>query len=179
MNWILTYTGRQFYPMAPRQEDLCVEDIAHALSNICRFNGHVREFYSVAQHCVLVSYAVNLEHALAALLHDASEAYLCDVPRPVKCSDVMQEYRLAEARLEALINSRFGINIHAPEVRAADELLLMAERRDLMSEHQLWPSVDCMITHINGWNPNLAEYYFIARFEELSKRMNIKKLELL
>lgn len=85
-SWIQTFSGRQFFPLEPRVEDVCIEDIAHGLSNLCRYAGHCECFYSVAQHCLLVSRVVPREHALRGLLHDASEAYLIDVPRPIKHS---------------------------------------------------------------------------------------------
>jgi hypothetical protein len=83
-DWIQTYSGRQFWPLDPRVEDVHLEDIAHALSNVCRYTGHVREFYSVAEHSVHVSWSCEPEDALWGLLHDASEAYLADMARPVK-----------------------------------------------------------------------------------------------
>jgi uncharacterized protein len=83
-DWIQTYTGKQFWPLSPLPEDIVIEDIAHALSMQCRFGGHVRTFYSVAQHSVHVSLLVEPQYALWGLLHDAAEAYLVDLPRPIK-----------------------------------------------------------------------------------------------
>ena len=80
----MTYTGRQFFPLTPRQEDIDIEDIAHSLSRLCRFNGHCKSFYSVAEHSYRISYIVPPEFALWGLLHDAGEAYLSDLPRPIK-----------------------------------------------------------------------------------------------
>jgi hypothetical protein len=85
-DWMQTFTGRAFYPLDPRPEDIDPVDIAHALSLICRYGGHSSRFYSVAEHCVLMSHAVAPEHALWALLHDATEAYLGDMIRPLKRS---------------------------------------------------------------------------------------------
>lgn len=89
MSYITTVTGKHFYPLNPDPRDIDIEDIAHALSLICRANGHFCRFYSVAQHCIACAGEAaarghSLEVILGCLLHDASEAYLCDVTRPVK-----------------------------------------------------------------------------------------------
>lgn len=88
-DWIETYKGIKFYPLDPRPEDVHLEDIAHALSHICRYIGHCSVFYSVAQHSLAIMKEIKkVNHSprlqLIGLLHDASEAYLCDVPRPLK-----------------------------------------------------------------------------------------------
>jgi hypothetical protein len=106
-DWMQTYTGRAFWPLAPQADDIDPADIAHALSMLCRYGGHVERFYSVAEHCVLMSYAVPPGYALWALLHDATEAYMGDMVRPLKRS--MPEYQAAEARLSAVICDRFGL----------------------------------------------------------------------
>ncbi len=169
-NWILTFTGKRFHPMAPKVEDLCIEDIAHALSNNCRFTGHVRSYYSVAQHCVLASHLVPEEHALAALLHDASEAYLSDLARPVKRHRDMQSYRDAEQVLESCIMSRFNVDIYHEEVKKVDNKLLCTERRDLMPVAASWPTdeKDCYPTKILPCSPREAELRFLARYEMLT-----------
>ncbi len=117
-DYIATYTGKQFYPLDPRPEDVCLEDIAHSLSNLCRFTGHTDtdRFYSVAQHSVICSTIVAPEAALLALLHDAAEAYLGDISRPLK-RDLyvftepigLERIRTVEARLQSY---RFGTYPH-------------------------------------------------------------------
>jgi hypothetical protein len=133
-DWIQTYSGGQFWPLDPRAEEVEIADIAHALSNMCRFTGHVKEFYSVAQHSVLVAELVPTEHKLWALLHDASEAYLHDLPRPLKRSQPFGAlYKGHEARLMEVICEKFGLPAEEPPcVKDADTRLLMTERRDLM-----------------------------------------------
>ncbi len=133
-DWIETATGIQFWPLDPKPEDICVWDIAHALSNMCRFTGHCREFYSVAQHSVLVASIVPEQDRKWALLHDAAEAYLIDLPRPIKrYSALGAEYRQIEARIMQVICERFGLSAECPEsIKQADDIALATEKRDLM-----------------------------------------------
>jgi 5'-deoxynucleotidase YfbR-like HD superfamily hydrolase len=105
-NWIQTFTGRQFWPLDPRPEDIELLDIAHALANKCRYTGHTRSFYSVAQHSVLVSEIVPAADAHWGLLHDASEAYLPDVARPVKRE--LAGFQEIENRLMGCVAERDG-----------------------------------------------------------------------
>lgn len=129
--WLQTYTGGQFFPLDPRAEEVRVQDIAHALANLCRFGGHCTHFYSVAQHSVIVSRLVPVRHALQALLHDAAEAYLVDVPRPLKLE--LPEYRVIEKRVQAVIYERFGLPaVEDPCIKQADDRALAQEHRDLM-----------------------------------------------
>jgi len=170
-DWIQTYTGRQFWPLDPRPEDVHIKDIAHALSNICRYTGHVREFYSVAEHSVRVSRIVPEEHALWGLMHDASEAYICDVARPVKRFPGFGElYRQIEDRLMECICERFRMDPSMdPSVKTADNILLHTERRDLMARlPQPWrDSVAPLDEFIIPWTPKMAERAFLERFEEI------------
>ena len=95
--WFLTSTGRRFVPQLPAASKIDIEDIAHALSQLCRFGGHCCEFYSVAQHSVIVSLNVPPEHRFAALMHDAAEAYLGDVIQPIK--RLLPEYKAMESEV--------------------------------------------------------------------------------
>ena len=131
-DFIQTYSGIEFYPLDPRIEEVKLLDIAHALSNICRFTGHCNEFYSVAQHSVLVSQYVSEENALWGLLHDASEAYICDIARPVKKSLEMKPYKEIEKRLMNVIAKTFNLSEDEPkEVKEIDTKMLRTEARDL------------------------------------------------
>lgn len=169
--WIQTFTGRQFWPLEPRAEEVVLEDVAHHLANICRFTGACRSFYSVAQHSVLVSHlAPPGEDPLWGLLHDASEAYLIDVARPVKRSAAMQGYRDAEARMMAVICERFGLPATEPAwVKDADNRLLATERRDLMAPPpRPWVDGTQPIPQvIEPLRPVFAEVLFLTRFHEL------------
>ena len=120
--------------MRATPKDVCLEDIAHALGNLCRFSGHCREFFSVAQHSVIVSRAVEgeaPEHALWGLLHDGAEAYIADLPSPVK--RLAPRYRAVEEYVLGIIAQRFGLIWPMPEVvHRADMRARITEVRDLM-----------------------------------------------
>lgn len=174
-DWMQTYTGKRFWPLDPSPEDIDPLDIAHALSLVCRYGGHVRRFYSVAEHCVLMSYAVAPEHALWALLHDAAEAYIGDMVRPLK--RFMPEFRDAEDGILLCIALRFGLpwdvkNPHRmpDEVRDADNRIIRTERAAVLNrtdEH--WPTDDLepLPVTIVGWQPAFAEICYYDRLLEL------------
>lgn len=183
-DWIQTYTLRKFYPLAPRVEDVALADIAHALSHQCRFTGHCYQYYSVAEHSVRVSFAAeelavrrgrSREEARvvarAGLLHDASEAYLIDVARPVKRAPATHAYREAESQLSRTIFYAFGLSEAEPmEVKEADAILLATEARDLFpSLHPEWVQpVEPLAEHLwMEYAPAAAEAMFRARFMEL------------
>jgi hypothetical protein len=106
-DWMQTYGGGRFYLRNPRADEVEPADIAHALSLLCRYNGHIDRFYSVAEHCVLLSHAVPEKFALDALLHDATEAYVGDMIRPLKRT--MNEYQMVERYVMNAIAERFDI----------------------------------------------------------------------
>jgi len=138
-DYIQTFTGRAFYPLDPRIEDVDIRDIAHALSNLCRFNGHSKRFYSVAEHSsnmarTLRRRGASLEDQRLALLHDAAEAYLLDIPRPLKRLSIMAPYIEAELRIEATIAAALGLRTIAksPLVEEYDTRILVDEAEALM-----------------------------------------------
>ena len=167
--WIQTYTGKPFWPLNPRIEDLDIEDIAHALSMQCRYSGHVKYFYSVAEHSIHISRAVSPENALWGLLHDASEAYLVDVPRPIKPH--LPQYREAESVLMACIAQRYGLRWPEPtEVKAMDTRILFNEREALMSKSvREWGLTGEPIPDLEiiCYPPRQAEILFLSIFREL------------
>jgi len=168
--WIQTYSGRRFCPTNPNPDAIVIQDIAHALSMQCRFTGHTKKFYSVAQHSVLVSHICNEEDALWGLLHDASEAYLVDVPRPLKRSGHFQAYLEFEARMQEAICKRFGLPYQEPaSVKKADTKLLATEARDLMGPlHSDWvQKVAPLPFTIEPWSQQKAKDMFMERFFEL------------
>jgi hypothetical protein len=171
-DWIMTASGLPFWPLRPRAEDVRIEDVAHALSNLCRFTGAVREFYSVAQHSVLVSCVVPVEHALWGLLHDASEAYLLDLARPVKRLPELAAYRGAEAAVMAAVCARLGLPLDEPDdVKLADRRMLRTEQRDLMPPElpgEGRGDVEPYPFLIEPWSPERARFEFLQRFRALA-----------
>lgn len=167
-DWMQTFSGLRFYPLDPRPDEIDPRDIAHALSLLCRYGGHVDRFYSVAEHCVLMSEAVSAEHALAALLHDATEAYVVDVPRPLKRQ--LPGYREIEDRVWYVIALRFRIDLELPTaVKEADSRILLTERDALMPRHDEWDvdGMEPLPVAITGWSPEEAERRYAARLTEL------------
>lgn len=174
---ILTYTGKYFDFINPHNNEFDIHDIAHALSNVCRFAGHTREFYSVAQHSVLVTRYVMrhaapndiIEFGRSALLHDAAEAYLGDITRPLK--QLLPEYKVIEQRVEAALCEAFGIALPLNIVKHADLVLLATEQRDLMPPHsdewQLIAGIEPLPEVINPWYPEKAFREFMRLWEEL------------
>lgn len=165
--WMQTVTGGVFWPLDPRPEEIHLEDIAHALSLLCRYNGHCRDFYSVAQHSVLVAMALPTPLKLWGLLHDASEAYLSDIVRPVK--PFIPGYREMEDRIMAAVCERFGLPTEMPaEVKRVDNAILDDERRCLMAEPPVaWGLTEPPLgIRIDPWPPKLAKKAFLARAEE-------------
>ena len=133
MRKLCLLSGGTFDLLNPEESTFTIEDIAHALSNLCRFGGQVQDFYSVAQHSVLVSYMVPREYALDGLLHDAAEAFLGDIINPVKAM-LKDNYQPLEDKAHRCIAKKYSIAETIPlEVKTADQLALVAEVRDLTS----------------------------------------------
>jgi 5'-deoxynucleotidase YfbR-like HD superfamily hydrolase len=131
---VVTASGKYFDILDTAPEMVCLYDIAHALSQGSRFTGHCRFPYPVAQHSRLGSYLVPPVYALRFLLHDASEAYLGDMNRPLKHFTLAgQEYRKVEARIQGLIYEKFGLQPEDPEViHEFDNQMLYAEKAQIM-----------------------------------------------
>jgi len=184
-DWMETFTGRKFWPLDPRPDEVCIADIAHALANTCRFGGHVREFYSVAQHSVIVSRHVPEEYAVLGLLHDAAEAYLGDVITPLKRA--MPVYSDTERQLLSVLmrglwprpGGALGVSGAACDtVKHVDTRLLWAEAQQLMAngtrDWRAWANgywaagVEPLDVRIIPWCPTVAETMFLERWEEVS-----------
>lgn len=170
MSLIITLTGKHFNFRNISPESICIDDIAGALSNICRFTGHLPEFYSVAQHSIHCSYLVPAENALEALLHDAAEAYCSDINSPLKA--LLPDYQAIESCVEAVIRAKFNLPtaMSAP-VKRADLIMLGTERRDFgLDDGTTWPILQGIPTAdflIYPMPPAHARSLFIKRYIEL------------
>lgn len=167
-DWMQLHSGKAFWPLDPRPEEVEIDDIAWSLAHQCRYAGHCEDMYTVAQHSVLVSHACEPADALWGLLHDATEAYLVDVPRPVKKH--LGGYLEIEAALARVIAARFDLPEEMPaSVRHADEVLLATEKRDLMkTAPRPWaPMPPPLAWPIDPWRPMVAYTWFLRRFHEL------------
>ena len=128
--WQQTYMGHRFYPANPKPESIDIRDIAHGLSLLCRFAGQIKRFYSVAEHSLFVANLLPPELKLAGLMHDATEAYLSDVPQPVKL--LLPQYKILENLLSGVIESKFKFRLNDPLIKRADDIALMTEAHQLL-----------------------------------------------
>jgi hypothetical protein len=168
-DWIQTYTGRQFWPLDPRPDEIHIDDIAHALSLQCRYAGHCRRFYSVAEHSVLLARYVSPKNALWALLHDASEAYLVDVPRPIK--PALTGYKAIENEVMAAVADRFGLSSSMPaEVHDADMRICVDEKAQNMTPGLMWgiDGLKPIGAKLQFWSPEQAESAFVKTYCDLA-----------
>jgi hypothetical protein len=170
-DFMQTYSGRKFWPLDPKADEVHIEDIAHALSMQCRYGGHCERFYSVAEHSVLMARTfANRDLALWALLHDAAEAYVADVPRPLK--RFLPGYKEAENKVMAAICDRFGLPHEMPErVKYADECILADEIRQAMVK-MAWHEEHAtpLGVTLQFWDPERACEEFLLEFCNLSDR---------
>jgi hypothetical protein len=173
-DWMQTYTGRQFWPLDARADELAIEDIAHALSMACRYAGHCLQFYSVAEHSVhicrwLRQQGSNTDTQLKGLMHDAPEAYLVDVPRPVK--PYLTEYRGIEVALWHVVADWLDLTTIMPGIiKEADDRILFDERHQNMApcpEPWIIPSVGLGVT-LQYWTPAQAKAEFMLEFARLT-----------
>lgn len=176
---ILTSTGR-YFDYTNGQNVITVQEVAYALANICRFGGHCRPFYSVAEHSIRVSEIVPLQDAMWGLLHDAAEAYLGDVPRPLK--NLLPDYRKIEKRIEAEILPKLGLKGPKPDsVKHADVVMLATEQRDLMPAHDdqwaLIEGIDPLPDRIVPMTPYWACMKFMDRYHEINRQLQEQGME--
>ena len=169
--WICTASGRRIWPLAIDADQIALEDIAAALSRQCRFGGHCRTFYSVAQHSVHVAELLEdhgPETALSGLLHDAAETYLIDLPGPVKHAPEMAGYRLAEDRVSEAVAAAFELSYPASVlVKQADQTMMATEVRDLMPKVALEAIPAGLIARaarVKPWSPRRAHREFEEAF---------------
>ena len=173
-SWVQTYTGRKFWPLNPEASDVCIEDIAHALSMKCRFSGHTTHFYSIAEHSIHVSALLeDTGFELWGLLHDASEAYLPDVASPIK--DSIIGFRKLEHNVMIEVARAFGLwpPGEPAEVKIADRSMLQCEHLQAMSEGPAWMRFEGQIpqVNLNFWSPKTAEMAFLRRYSDLRQNL--------
>lgn len=171
---IMLHSGRLFDFLRPELNEVSVEDVAHGLAHTCRYGGQCDGFFSVAEHSVLVSEVVNSSQ-LAALFHDAAEAFVGDMPRPLK--QLLPEFRLIEKRIEQALFARFGIPWPVPShVKQADYTVMAAEQRVLMpSGTNPWvtASVEPADVPIRRLHPEQAKAFFLERYAQLASQQSI------
>ena len=175
-DWIQTFTGRAIHPTRMTKDDVDIRDIAHSLSNQCRFAGHVKMFYSVAEHSVRVARAVanaggTAVEAQWGLMHDGHEYVLLDLPAPIKALPELAEYKKIGRHVQDTICEAFGLPLKEPAiVKWADDALCQAEARDWMSPlHEDWGGqkrahADRIVRPLG---PHAAYNMFMSTFHEL------------
>lgn len=173
MSSIVTYTGKRFPLFKPTVDDVCIEDIAHALSLLCRFTGHCKRFYSVGLHSYLASVLVSKEHALEALLHDGAEAYVNDLSRPLKHNPRMEAYSEIEGTIDYVIRAKYGLpQVATPpymtqEVKDVDNKLVYTEGKQLTSNTQWTDGHPVYDITLPDMPHSDVERLFLRRFKEL------------
>jgi hypothetical protein len=173
--WIQTYTGRRFHYADPQPDEIHIEDIAHALGMLCRYAGHCRRFYSVAEHSVLVARCfASPELRMAGLLHDATEAYCVDVPRPLK--QMLPAYQDYENRLWKVIAAKFGVADPLPTVvHLVDTKMQITERPQIFTTPIPWPKDNHIQSipgvKVMGWSPYEAKAEFLELFHETNRQL--------
>ena len=173
---IALLSGTMFNYNDPESSDVTIEDIASALSNICRFSGHLPRYYSVAQHLVNTSYIVEPEFAYTALMHDTAEAFTNDLPTPLKWA--LPIFKELEVKIESAMSRKFGFEYPYPDpVKYADTQMLLLEKNYVKLDKHVWeyygdvkyehllanPKVD-----LSSWRPSIARNKFMARYRELT-----------
>lgn len=174
-NWIQTFTGKQFDFLLQHPDDVDIIDIAWALAHQCRYAGHTIKHYSIAEHSVYLSRALPQEFKLEGLMHDASEAYLVDMPRPAK--RLLADYARIEDDVMQTINQKFGGKIYpmSPIVKEYDTRILGNERRDICTKtswqwsHVGEPLPDIVVV---GWHADYAFSRFMDAYCLLTGQTN-------
>lgn len=171
-SWIQTYTGKKFWPLDPKCSEISIFDIAHSLSLLSRFNGHTTKFLSVAQHSVMVSDMCSSQYKIHGLLHDASEAYCCDIPSPLK--PYIPGYLEIEEKIQKVIFSKYGLIYEdIKHVKSVDKYILATEARDLCVNYEAMnlPNKPYEDIKIEPWPSERAEKIFIEKFNKLQENI--------
>lgn len=175
---VSTRSGRRVALLNPSPAQIVIGDIAHGLAHQCRFNGQTNQFYSVAQHSVLVASILPRELRLAGLLHDASEAYLGDIVQPLKA--LLPDYQTIEANFCKVLGARFNVDLQPnPALHQADLIVLATERRDLMpmdtTDWSCVAGITPLSRSIKPLAPDVAAAQFMALFFRLSNQTVLAK----
>jgi 5'-deoxynucleotidase YfbR-like HD superfamily hydrolase len=175
--WISLLSGGKFNYNKPEESDVTLDDIASALSNVCRFSGHLPRFYSVAQHLVNASRIVSRENAFTALMHDTAEAFTNDLPTPLKWA--LPIFKELEIKIEDAMSKKFGFQFPYPdEIKEADTVMLMLEKYYVKECNDHWPMYEKyskavvepyrLLVDLDSWQPRRAKREFLERYEELT-----------
>jgi 5'-deoxynucleotidase YfbR-like HD superfamily hydrolase len=184
--WISLLSGAKFNYNRPEESDVTIEDLASALSNICRFAGHLPRFYSVAQHLVNASHIVSDQHAFTALMHDTAEAFTNDLPTPLKWAFPI--FKELEVKTEAAMGAKFGFEYPYPaEVKEADTIMLMLEKYYVKEDDTVWPNYEQYTkkvvkpylnkVELESWQPRRARREFLERYHELKDGLEQQRAE--
>lgn len=167
-NSIRTFTGKVFDAKILDPDSICIEDIAHALSMQTRFGGHLKVPYTIAQHCVLVAQClIGTGFELEGLLHDASEAYICDIPKPIKA--LLPDYVALEGKITNVIENKFGLN-------NGSECKKLIKQADIYLLEREWDGFIFDVKPFEAWGHVIAEGAFLRMYYELTKeRNNVKE----
>jgi hypothetical protein len=177
---IALLSGTLFNYNAPEDSDVTIEDIAGALSNVCRFSGHLPRFYSVAQHLVNTSRIVPRDHAFTALMHDTAEAFTNDLPTPLK--HALPIFKELEIKIESAMANKFGFEYpYPPEVKLADTQMLLLEKNYVKEDDNEWEYYkDVEFEHLRdivtleSWQPRRAKREFLERYDEITKEIRLQ-----
>lgn len=177
-NFIALLSGAKMNYHYPEKSDVTIEDIASALSNNCRFSGHLPRFYSIAQHLVNTSRIVPPEFAFTGLMHDTAEAFTNDLPTPLKWEFPI--FKELEGRIEAAMGKKFGFEFPYPkEVKEADTIMLILEKFHVKEDFTIWPNYEewtkkkvakyLPLVDLDSWQPRRAKREFLERYNELKE----------
>jgi hypothetical protein len=174
MSWIQTYTGNRFDFDLRDPSSICLEDVGHALGNLCRFTGHSSRFYSVAEHSVFVSYLLDPPWCMWGHLHDAPEIYINDLSSPLKRRNGLRGYRELELQIQASMAWRFDLPWPMPAaVKRADKIMVVTEAAQLLPKRNAWidephfRGIEPLPIRLPCWSPEVAGKRWLERAEEL------------
>lgn len=184
-HYMRTYTGKKFYPLDPRAEEMNIVDIAHGLAYQCRFNGQTDGFFSVAEHSVHCSHIGPEDEAMERLMHDAAEAYIGDLVRPVKYAPELREiWNRIDHAVEVQVARKFGLVYPWPaSVKVADEMTVNQELRVVMHGDEpdsevTFGSFGHAASKIECWAPDVAYAHFMHRYIELESGRGRERFEI-